>query len=665
MATNSYVPHKQQRLLQLIECPICLNELQDPRLLSCRHIYCYKCLKDYHKKGNHGNALHCPQCRDVTAIYQGGVDDLPQFFFMNELKEVVLTEDDKPPKHADVSCSTEACGQPGLKYCKQCEFLCQQCFEDHSKARVTKSHQVIPAGEGVAFTKSKTTPYPACRRHKHQVMDLYCRKCNLPICNTCSNSSHRGHDCCELEEQGEMCKKKLIQIGEDMDGLIKVVKQAVDKTTSQVKQAEADIDGAAETVKSTFKTIHDKLSKEEQKMLSDLQAARRRVTKIGDGIVDSQTMTLASLQSLKCCQVKLDAKDSVYDYVTVTDSIHRDINNHIVRGLSGIAWTSETEIQRKPRDLRRQGHVHMSETVTTEKIELTGSAALDQQLKEVGRMHLHVQDKGPVWGMVVYNHHVYVVHDRGLIVYCYTPDGSLSCKYDHKGGANTSAYGMCLMLDGDTAMLVVSDVSNKALIWIKIGDDVTMEHHHTQNLDYKPRGLYNDRGDLLVCDVRNNKIHRYKHDGQKLGDIKLSDNAKPWRVARHGDGNQYVVSDWDNEHLTLVEGQKGSQYKDETNRAKMGLPSDVITDLQGNILTADYRQNQVVLQRLAGGVVRILNQHVISPSSLYVDNDNHMLYVSGKDQLKASHVFIFKYTLPTGNKELDVKITKLDIKVEM
>ena len=179
MATSSSMPDRQQRLLQLIECPICLSEQQDPRILSCRHIYCYKCLKDYHEKGNHGNELPCPQCREETTLNQGDVENLPKFFFMNELKEVVMAKDtvrednpeknkrvitedgvnmvkeDIPQKRTRVVCSTEDCGQLGLKNCKQCGFLCQQCYDDHSKARFTKSHQVITVNKGKAVVKHK------------------------------------------------------------------------------------------------------------------------------------------------------------------------------------------------------------------------------------------------------------------------------------------------------------------------------------------------------------------------------------------------------------------------------------------------------------------------------------------------------------------------------
>ena len=65
--------------------------------------------------------------------------------------------------------------------------FCRQCYDDHRKSRFTKSHQVITASEGEAFTKSKVPPYPPCHCHKHQLMDLYCCTCNVPICTTCSH----------------------------------------------------------------------------------------------------------------------------------------------------------------------------------------------------------------------------------------------------------------------------------------------------------------------------------------------------------------------------------------------------------------------------------------------------------------------------------------------
>ena len=491
---------------------------------------------------------------------------------MNELKDVVMAEDvvreDKPQKHGGVVCSTEDCGQRGLKYCKQCEYLCQQCYDDHSKSRFYKSHQVIPASEGEAFTKSKVPLYPPCHFHKNHVMDLYCRTCNMPICVTCSQADHQSHDYCDLDRQAEVCKTKLEQICEDTDVMIGVVIQAINKTKYQGKQAKADIDDACANVKFTFKVLHTKLHKEENKMLLKLQEASRRVAAIVDVTENSQMMTLASLESLKAFQIKLADKDKAYDYVTVTDSITKDVDNQLSHELPGIRWSCQ--IVSKTSELHQQ-RVDLAKSAVTRNINITNSVASDEQLEVTGSVASDEQVKMVSWirlahesnyfnryvtGMVVYNQRVYVVYGEGLTVCCYTPDGSPSHKYVHQDTDNTHVGGMSLVMVRRTAMLVVSDTSHSGLVWIKIIDDVTMKHDHTHWLDYRPNGSYNNKGDLLVCDSENCKIYCYKHDGQTLAVINLPDNIRPFKVTRHGAGDHYVLRCCDakftNEQLVLI-----------------------------------------------------------------------------------------------------------------
>ena len=104
--------------------------------------------------------------------------------------------------------------------------------------------------------------------------------------------------------------------------------------------------------------------------------------------------------------------------------------------------------------------------------------------------------------MVVHHQRVYVLHDTGLIVYCYTPDGSLSHEYEHEDGSDGEVYGMCLIMSTDTSMLVVCSMY-KTLVWIRIDDDGTIDDHWTQQIQYPPCGPNNDKGDLLVCDFVN------------------------------------------------------------------------------------------------------------------------------------------------------------------
>ena len=110
-------------------------------------------------------------------------------------------------------------------------------------------------------------------------------------------------------------------------------------------------------------------------------------------------------------------------------------------------------------------------------------------VKEVSRILLHNQDKQSVVGMEWYKNNIYVVRRRGLTLDRYSSDGTFLDKYEDKARSTTDTLGMCLMMDGDTAMLVVSDFTGKALIWITINDDFTMRYHQTKQLNYQPCGL--------------------------------------------------------------------------------------------------------------------------------------------------------------------------------
>ena len=607
----------------------------------------------------------------MTTLYEGGVDNLAKFYFMNELKEVAMREDNdddtKPQPIRCPVCSVEDCGQPAVNYCETgCQFLCQKCYHDHSEYRITKSHKVISADQFQVSTDINKNTYPPCHRHKHQMVDIYCRSCNIPVCTTCSQANHRGHDLCELDKQAIVCKIKLEQIGKDTDTLIEHVKQAIAETKSEAKKAEIDIDELFDNVKSTFKVMHDKLNAEEANILSELYEARRRVTKTVDVTVDSQMIALAKLESLKHVQVKLADKGSHYDCVTITDSVNRDLNNHYDQQLPGFSWSSYL-VRTDSSGNVEQGRVELKQCETTK---VKGNKFYDvtkvKNLKEVNRIRQQDQSHN-VLGMVIYRNHVYTVHEVSLTVYCYTQNGVFSSKYHHIGKYNSEMQGMCLIKSGDAAKLVLSEWNNKSLVWIMINDDLTMKYHSTQKLVYKPQGLYIDRSMLMVCG-EDNIIHLYKSDGQPLEEV-ISPGVSPWCVTRLDDKDHYVVTDSLYDQIVIVdkEGHVLTRYKDQIQGVKLGIPADVITDPQGRILIADQAQDQLLIMNKDGDKVigLIQNQQMTIPGCLSLDADHHRLYVSGRDHQRIPHVFVYDYYFPAGDNTFKQLITMVDLTVQL
>jgi zinc finger of C3HC4-type, RING len=76
----------------VITCPICLDHFKDPRLLSCTHTYCLKCIKDVALKNN--GQFECP-LRDGTIINKDKINSLPLNQTVREIVELL----DNPCKY--------------------------------------------------------------------------------------------------------------------------------------------------------------------------------------------------------------------------------------------------------------------------------------------------------------------------------------------------------------------------------------------------------------------------------------------------------------------------------------------------------------------------------------------------------------------------------------
>ena len=235
------------------------------------------------------------------------------------------------------------------------------------------------------------------------------------------------------------------------------------------------------------------------------------------------------------------------------------------------------------------------------------------------------------------------------MIYKYNPDGSLGNSYKHTGGEGGEGIefeGISMMMNGDCAMLVISDFCNKALVWIEICDDDGMKHHHIQQLDYRPFRSYDDGGELVVSDARN-KIHPYECDGHEVDITTVAKDVGALCVARYGDDDQYVVTDWAKHQVAIIEkdGQVKTRYVDEIHGLKLGEPYNIITDQQGRILICDDVNNNVLVMSKEEDEVRQLlqEQHMKNSFSICLDSEQHKLYVTGKDKKNVDHVFIYDY----------------------
>ncbi|CAF2999698.1 unnamed protein product [Rotaria socialis] len=103
----------------LLQCSICLDRFQTPKVLSCQHTFCLICLQ--RTFNTQTRTLTCPTCRKVTLLKQGP-DELANNLLLINLMDV------QPVKAKCPSCQKVE----KLTVCEHCNCTkCTDCNEKH------------------------------------------------------------------------------------------------------------------------------------------------------------------------------------------------------------------------------------------------------------------------------------------------------------------------------------------------------------------------------------------------------------------------------------------------------------------------------------------------------------------------------------------------------
>lgn len=91
----------QERLDELLVCPICLDQIKNPKTLPCQHSFCFDpCLKDLSRRSDNqqprvGGSITCPICRKKFRFNH--LSSLPYDLTLNNLLEI---QRNQPPPTA-------------------------------------------------------------------------------------------------------------------------------------------------------------------------------------------------------------------------------------------------------------------------------------------------------------------------------------------------------------------------------------------------------------------------------------------------------------------------------------------------------------------------------------------------------------------------------------
>ena len=181
----------EHAITRSLQCPICLDLMTEPKLLSCSHTFCKICLTDLLASKAGSNSLTCPVCRSVTEVENGNVSNLKTNI---PLKSLIADVKDK-----GVLCEVCEAESLAVFYCCDCKHnMCGACHEQHGKWKPNKNHKVVSVSDirqGKVVLKKKVL----CKDHdpgeEHECTDV-CNTCKKLICLRCRMLEHEkeGHD---------------------------------------------------------------------------------------------------------------------------------------------------------------------------------------------------------------------------------------------------------------------------------------------------------------------------------------------------------------------------------------------------------------------------------------------------------------------------------------
>ncbi|XP_062596451.1 uncharacterized protein LOC134257896 [Saccostrea cucullata] len=111
-----------------------------------------------------------------------------------------------PLDRAQVLLLCDVCQTAALQsHCELCQInLCKACVGEHLSDS-SKRHKVVP------YKHRTTTPnlnYPKCPNHTEKHCELYCEKCDIPVCSTCiSSGKHHGHEFKDILQKPNFMKE--------------------------------------------------------------------------------------------------------------------------------------------------------------------------------------------------------------------------------------------------------------------------------------------------------------------------------------------------------------------------------------------------------------------------------------------------------------------------
>jgi hypothetical protein len=244
-------------------CGICMKDFLAPKILSCFHSFCSKCLLNYvAKTGRHsGDAFPCPLCFADIALPPNGVEGLQDNLYIKASRA-------RSAKAANTPCEVCENGLRGANRCLECDqSMCPSCCKTHLKMNASRNHHLVSLSERGT---SRMTASSFCDKHSHSELSFYCQKCEMSICLKCKLTTHENHPSADLVEFANETRVRLTSMLEETaSGLSSLHQGMADVNTYEENTREMKT-RVVQAISRRTETLHQELTTLSQTVMEDM-----------------------------------------------------------------------------------------------------------------------------------------------------------------------------------------------------------------------------------------------------------------------------------------------------------------------------------------------------------------------------------------------------------
>jgi len=295
--------HLEEHIDVLTKCPICSADLVNPKSLPCLHTFCLQCIKDHCGKASPGDQVNCPVCRSSFVIPVGGVDQLPNNFFLKGLTDAKNVANEQAKIVPCMGCSdhseeTASSIKPATMICTGCgQHLCTQCSKPHGRFP-GGGHEVVEFG--IELQKEVMMSQGIfCSQHPSNRLEIYCIECNVNLCVICCHGDKQKEHYPQVRPITEVCKEYRDTLDRDVQLVLakqKSVRQEAVALKSEQQQADDEIAGKETELSQIVGEIRRRVEAAVNQLTARLSKEKMDVSKVASDRNSQFELELAVLE---------------------------------------------------------------------------------------------------------------------------------------------------------------------------------------------------------------------------------------------------------------------------------------------------------------------------------------------------------------------------------